>query len=431
MRYPLLGRFALVAGVAVALLLPLGLIRDKVSERRDRADAVQKAFADQASGAQAVAGPYLALTCEEIHDKAQRPCPTELALPIELKVDANARVEQRYRGIYPIRFYRAALELSGVYQVPTPAAPSRRWKEAFVVVGIHDARGIREATGARVGTREYAFAPGTAGTPIPSGLHAKLGPADELSKDFRFHIPLELVGTGRLDIAPVGSQNDIAIRSGWPHPSFGGAYSPDRSKVGPTGFTATWRVNHFATGGSAYWREAAGEKLFADRKLVGFSLAEPVNPYSMSFRAMEYGFVFVLLTFAAFSLVELVWAVKLHPVQYALTGSALAVFFLLLISLSEHIRFGAAYLAAAGACVALLTSYLRHPLGNAWRTALFGALFGGLYAALYVLLRSEDHSLLLGSLLVFGVLATVMLLTRKLDWNALSGRLRQPLADPS
>jgi inner membrane protein len=431
MRYPLLGRFLVVAGVALALLVPLSLIRDKISERRDRADAVQKAFADQASGPQAVAGPFLVLTCEETDDKMQRACPMELLLPGELKAEAKAPVEQRYRGIYPIRFYRARLELSGAFQQPASAHPARKWKDAFLVLGIRDARGIKDAPGARIGTREYAFVPGTLDTGIPAGLHARLGRADELAKDFRFHIPLELTGTGRFDIAPVGSQNDIAMESGWPHPSFGGAYSPDRSRIGPTGFSAGWRVNHFATGGAAFWRDAMGDKLFGDRRLVGFALAEPVNPYSMSFRAMEYGFVFVLLTFAAFSLVELVWRVKLHPVQYALTGSALAVFFLLLISLSEHIRFSVAYLSAASACVALLAAYLRHPLGNAWRTALLGALFASLYAALYVLLKSEDHSLLLGSLLVFGVLAAVMLLTRRLDWAALSGRLRQPLADPS
>jgi inner membrane protein len=82
-----------------------------------------------------------------------------------------------------------------------------------------------------------------------------------------------------------------------------------------------------------------------------------------------------------------------------------------------------AYLAAASACVGLLTWYLRHLLA--------GVLFGVLYAALYVLLQSEEHALLLGSLLVFGMLAAVMLLTRRLDWAALSGRLRQPLADPT
>ena len=441
MRFPLLGRFLLVAGVAAALLLPLSMIRDKVSERRDRADAVQKAFADQTSGAQAIAGPFLALTCEEtyvderivhqangkpltVREVKQRPCPTRLVLPSELKIEASAPVEQRYRGIYPIRLYRVGVALSGSFELPAQPGDGRVWKEAYIVVGISDVRGIKAAAGARVGSRHPGFIPGPFDKRIQSGLHAPLGSYDALEKALGFHVPLEILGTERLVVAPVGSQNDIRISSSWRHPSFVGAYSPDRREIGPGGFSAGWRVNHLSTGGNAFWLEnAVAGQLFSSPRLLGVALVEPVNPYSMSFRAVEYGFLFVLLTFAAFSLVELVWRVKLHPVQYALTGSALAVFFLLLISLSEHIRFGLAYLAAASACVGLLTWYLRHVLA--------GVLFGVLYAALYVLLQSEDHALLLGSFLVFGMLACVMLLTRKLDWSALSGRLRQPLADPS
>jgi inner membrane protein len=441
MRYPLLGRFALVAGVAVALLLPLGLIRDKVSERRDRADAVQKAFADQTSGAQAVAGPFLALTCEEtyveervvhqangkpltVRETRQRPCETRLLLPAELKIEASAPVEQRYRGIYPIRLYRARLTLSGTFEAPPAPRASQAWKEAYLVVGISDVRGIKDGAGARIGSRSPVFIPGPFDKRIQSGLHAPLGSHEALEKGFAFHLPLELLGTTRLAVAPLGSRNEIRIDSTWRHPSFIGAYSPDRREIGPSGFSAGWRVNQLSTGGNAFWLEtAAAGQLFSSARLLGVELVEPVNPYSMSFRAMEYGFLFVLLTFAAFSLLELLWGVKLHPVQYALTGLALAVFFLLLISLSEHIRFGAAYLVAAAACVGLLAWYLRHLMA--------GVLFGALYAALYMLLQSEDHALLLGSLLVFGALAAVMLLTRKLDWTALSGRLRQPLADPS
>jgi inner membrane protein len=441
MRFPLLGRFALVAGVAAALLLPLSMIRDKLSERRDRADAVQKAFADETSGAQAIAGPLLALTCEEtyvdervvhqangkpltVRETKQRPCPTRLVLPAELKVEASAPVEQRYRGIYPIRLYRASLALSGRFDLAERPGEGRVWKEAFLVVGISDVRGIKQAAGVRVGGRNLPVVPGPFDKRVKSGLHAALGPYDELQKSSSFHVPLELLGTARLDIAPLGGQNEIRIQSSWRHPSFVGAYSPDRHAIGPGGFSADWQVNHLSTGGNAFWLEtAAAGQLFSSARLLGVALVEPVNPYSMSFRAMEYGFLFVLLTFAAFSLVELAWRVKLHPVQYALTGSALAVFFLLLIALSEHIRFGLAYLAAASACVGLLTWYLRHLLA--------GVLFGVLYAALYVLLQSEDHALLLGSLLVFGMLAAVMLLTRRLDWAALSGRLRQPLADPT
>ncbi len=439
MRFPLLGRFLLVAGVALALLIPLAMIRDKVAERRDRADAVQKAFADQTSGPQALAGPFLALTCEEtyvderivhqangkpltVRETKQRPCPNRLALPAELKVQASAPVEQRYRGIYPIRLYRASLALSGRFELPPPPAEGRVWKDVYFILGISDVRGVREAAGARIGSRSVSFVPGPFDKRIQSGVHVALGRYEALDQAFAFDLPLELVGTERLAMAPVGSHNEIGIQSSWRHPSFVGAYSPDRREIGPGGFSAHWRVNHLSTGGNAFWLEnAAAGKLFESPRLLGVAWVEPVNPYAMSFRATEYGFLFVLLTFAAFSLVELVWHVRLHPVQYALAGSALAVFFLLLISLSEHVRFGAAYLAAASACVGLLTWYLRHLLA--------GALFATLYAALYVLLQSEDHALLLGSLLVFAILAAVMLLTRKLDWAQLSGRLRKPLAD--
>ena len=39
---------------------------------------------------------------------------------------------------------------------------------------------------------------------------------------------------------------------------------------------------------------------------------------------------------------------------------------------------------------------------------------------LYALLSAEDYALLMGSLLVFGLLAVVMVLTRKLDWYGLA-----------
>jgi inner membrane protein len=415
MRFPLFGRFVIVAGVALALLLPLALIREKVAERRDRADSVQKRFIAEAGGAQAVAGPFLALTCEE----GTRACPTGIFVPATLQVKAEAPVEQRYRGIYPIRFYRAKFQIAASFELPPPPAQGA-WKEAFLILGVSEPRGIRQ-----IGSDTLAFAPGTLDTRMRSGAHARLGRYAGLRKDaLEFAIPLELVGSGRLDIAPVARDNTVSVVSAWPHPSFVGAHSPDQREVSRGGFSALWRVSQFAAGGGAFWVEAfGGDKLFTNGQLIGVSLVEPVNPYSMSYRAVEYGILFVVLTFSLFGLVELVWGVKLHPVHYALTGLALSVFFLLLIALSEHIHFGLAYLAASSACVALLGLYLRHPLGSGPRSVLFTGLFAALYGSLYVLLKSEDHSLLLGSLLVFGVLAAVMLLTRKIDWAQLSRRL--------
>jgi hypothetical protein len=46
-----------------------------------------------------------------------------------------------------------------------------------------------------------------------------------------------------------------------------------------------------------------------------------------------------------------------------------------------------------------------------------GAGLATLYTMLYWILRSEDYSLLMGSLLLFGVLAILMIATRRVDWS--------------
>ncbi|HXH01244.1 MAG TPA: inner membrane CreD family protein [Xanthomonadaceae bacterium] len=111
-------------------------------------------------------------------------------------------------------------------------------------------------------------------------------------------------------------------------------------------------------------------------------------------------------------------AVRVHAVQYALTGLALAMFFLLFLSLSEHIGFGRAYLVAATACVALVAVYMAGVLGSLRRGLFFAALLAGLYGLLYGVLQSEDYALLMGTLALFALRATVMLITRRFDWYA-------------
>jgi inner membrane protein len=117
---------------------------------------------------------------------------------------------------------------------------------------------------------------------------------------------------------------------------------------------------------------------------------------------------------------ELLKHLRLHPVQYALVGLAVTIFFLLLLALSEKIAFGLAYLIATGACVLLLTVYFSAVLGAARRGISLGVYVSLLYAALYGLLLSEDNALLLGSLLLFGLLALLMIATRKVNWYSLS-----------
>lgn len=448
MKYPLLIRASIIVGVAILVLFPISLIERKISERRARADSVVTQFAAETSGPQTIAGPLLALTCEEtyneereikrggkaetISERKTMACPTAYFPPRTLKVTAKMPVENRYRGIYEIRLYRAALDMTGEFEWPSPPAwhgiNPRVWKNGYLVVGVSDPRGIKAAksvtSAALTQGKDEAFEGRFA-------IREELGEyqASRAGATVAFGYQMELTGTSSLFIAPVGDATDIRLTSNWPHPSFGGAWTPDQRRITREGFEAMWRTTHLAAGGQAIWDKLAREgKLLSAAGVAGVSLFDPVNVYALSYRATEYAFLFVLFTFAALALAEVFANARLHAVQYALVGSALAVFFLLLIALSEHISFSLAYASASSACIALLTFYLRHPLGTLGRTAAFFGLFAGLYAALYMLLKSEDHALLIGSLMVFGVLAVAMIATRKLDWTSLAPALRESAA---
>jgi inner membrane protein len=233
---------------------------------------------------------------------------------------------------------------------------------------------------------------------------------------------LEIMGTEQILFLPVGKVTTVDVSSEWPHPSFVGAFLPDTRTVSANGFQAHWKLSDFATGvNDAVARvERLGAPAdqspgFPDHDL-GVRFIQPVDVYQQSERAVKYGFLFVLLTLVAFYLFEVLRRLAVHPIQYALCGGALAIFFLLLASLSEHLPFAAAYSIASVACVGLISFYVGHVLQSARRGLAFGGVLGALYGSLYVILLSEDYALLLGAVLLFAALALVMIMTRRVDW---------------
>jgi inner membrane protein len=222
-------------------------------------------------------------------------------------------------------------------------------------------------------------------------------------------------------MVPIGEETTAHLRSPWAHPSFGGRFLAAERTVTAEGFDARWRVSSLVT--SAREEVRSGMKSAkAAPVLQSFdvSLAQPLNVYSMSTRAAKYGVLFIGLVLMAANMFELFRKLRLHPVQYGLVGLSIALFFLLLLALSEKVAFGLAYAGAAGASVLLLAVYFSAVLGGWRRGTSFGAYVALLYGALYGLLASESNALLLGALLIFGMLAVLMLATRKVDWYALS-----------
>lgn len=438
---PLLAKVLAVGFIVMLLVLALERIGSLVDERQQRFQEAVASVEDSQAGRQALLGPVLLSQCVEewdtVSDGRDRGTTTHRrefslsATPRQLSVQAKVSMEPRYRSLFKVNAYAARADLKAQWAslaalrpVAEHAGGRVSCQAPTLMVGVSDARGIRQAT-VRLGEESLPVAAGTGHKAHPRGFHVRLPEAlRQAEAPLVIDVNLELVGTADLAVAPVADDTRMRLDADWPHPSFGGRFLPVAREVRDDGFAATWQMSSLAT--TAPQDFARGAALCArdgteDKCIESFriSFIDPVNPYSLSDRAIKYGLLFIALTFVAVGMAEVMRRLRVHPIQYLLVGSALSLFFLLLLSLSEHLSFGTSYLIAGGACVALLTFYGAHLLGG-WLAGLgFGTGIAGLYGALYALLQMEQTALVLGSVLLFVVLAAVMVLTRRVDWYAL------------
>jgi inner membrane protein len=261
------------------------------------------------------------------------------------------------------------------------------------------------------------------------GLHAAVPAVDGSDvTHMEFDMELSVMGTSQFELIPVGRASRIVLESNWPDPSFNGAYLPVQHSISASGFQAQWNTSFFSTNLEEAMRKcaAAGGEVSlcteVNSRTLGVSFIDPVDQYLKTDRAIKYGSLFISLTFAGFFLFEMLKRLAVHPIQYSLVGTALALFYLLLLSLSEHIGFGAAYALSSAACVLLIGFYVSGILHSARHGLGFGAMLTLLYGVLYGLLGADDYALLMGSILLFGLLAAVMVMTREVDWRNLRGR---------
>jgi inner membrane protein len=427
------------AVLTVVLLLPLGLIRGTVQERQQyRMDAVES-VARSTAGPQTIAGPVLfvpytdrTIVMQADAGGLQRPVVQETTgtwtfFPESFDASGTLRSIPRTIGLHEVRVYELDSRLRASFRarIPKDEDPSSARTIGTPSLGfaIRDVRGVVGVPALTVSGAARPLQQGL-GDAGGSGLHALLDvPTEGALLEFDVELRAAVQGTESVSIVPLAERNVIALDSAWPHPKFHGEFLPRTREIGPDGFRARWEVSSLASTAQSKFRESLAKPAEGlQLESVSVSLVDPVNVYTQVDRATKYGVLFVLLTFVAFFMFEFLKQLRIHPIQYSLVGLAIAIFFLLLLALSERIAFGAAYLVAAVACVTLIGYYLRHVLGGWARGAGFAGLLGTLYAALYGLLISEDNAMVLGAGLLFVILAAIMVLTRKVDWyRAASG----------
>jgi inner membrane protein len=424
-----------IAVLALVLLIPLQMVRSVVQERYRTYQEVIGDIAGAWSSDQLLAGPmlivpfaerveirdsYIASDGEKKTTQRWEICRRRaVILPDVLTMDGILVPETRQRGIYRVQVYTADLTVSAVFQSPRAAVEALttaerleeiEWSKAVVGFGLSDPRGIVEVDGFELNGRAASPRPGTALAEIvPRGFHVPIG--QPVSETLEVRMPMVVRGSGSLRFLPIGEITRASLRSTWPHPSFIGDVLPATRTIDDSGFSAEWTIPLLNR--SFPQAFAAGAEISLDEIEAGVRLFEPVALYDLVTRSVKYGLLFVALTFLTLGLIELTTGVRLSLVQFLLIGVALALFFLILVALAEHIGFPVAYLLASSTVVVINTLYCAAILGRRSTAALLGMVLAAIYGVLYTILQAEDYALLGGTLLLVVALAVTMYFTRR------------------
>ena len=264
-------------------------------------------------------------------------------LPETLEIHADVKAELRYRSIYEALVYGTDVTISGRFAAPNFAdwgvpPADVQWSEATLSVGLTDLRGIRSLA-FTLDDQPVPFTPGLSKTQLfRSGLQARLpkAGADFAGRAHSFQLRLAVNGTGLLEFLPLGSETKLTIGADWPHPSFTGAALPAERSIGKDGFSASWAMSYLARSYPPSWR--AEDLSFVDQPdgRIGVALVLPGDSYQQTDRIVKYGVLVIGLIFSTIFVAGLLKTTRAHLVQYLLVGSSICIFYMLVLSLSEH-----------------------------------------------------------------------------------------------
>jgi len=420
----------------ILLLIPNNLVQELINERRARKVSVEKEIWKSYGQEQVIYPAFIKIPYVRTqYNSDNKPYTTEGHLGLSVNssgYDINITTDTRERSIFEVVVYEAEITSNSTFtwQSFKPGDWTDykfNYEKAYLVYCLKDANGIEDsieivANGQALNIEGNEVI-NIEGNEVISIAGFNWLKTESLAVDISQPLTIKsnwlLKGTKGLYFEPMGDLTEVKMQSTWPDPSFTGKNTND---VTDDGFTAKWKVNKFAHKHPKVWLSDQ-TALATNASHFGVNLIQPVNEYGKNFRTSKYALLIISLTFGIFFFFEILLKKSIHTIQYTLVGFALTVFYLLLLSISEHLGFNNAYLISSIATVSLIAVYTHFILKKIAASSLLLALLSGLFAYVFIILQMQDFALLAGAIALFVVLAAVMLLSRNVDWYNLGKRV--------
>ncbi|MDA3900710.1 MAG: cell envelope integrity protein CreD [Spirochaetes bacterium] len=381
----------IILGLILGLLIPIQIVKSMVDERKERQEDVYDEISNRWGSPVTFGGVFIVSGKEIITAKSA-------------DIQCEMKTEIRRKGIFKVPCYNIELTINAEFE--TSAISGKESTINFNVlhygnveinqVKINDKTTSIKNKAISTNRTRYSYEIIT--------LNPK-STIKSVSASFKIR------GSEAINFVDQAENTKVKLSADWGDPNFTGKL-PLKREITKTWFSSEW----ISTSEVLLLKDVSINE--SDEEAFGVSLFVPTSIYQQTDRVLKYALLFILLTFALFFVFEHIYALNIHPFQYLLVGAALTVFYMLLLALSEHIRFGLAYLTASAAVVMLVSLYCRSVLNQKTRALLMALFLTVLYSFLFVLIQMQQFTLLVGSVGVLTLLAATMFFTRNIDWYA-------------
>lgn len=395
-------KYFTVGGILLLMLIPLIMVKSLINERKNNLKEVEFEVMSTVGGNVEIDGPSLIAVMpgkvvesdkkndniEGVKTEARR-----LLHIVSMDYQVNTTTDKLHRSIYHVLIYNSDIEIAGKFVFNGGLADIEHYE---VVVGISSLKGLIGTPCLTLGDKSFDFTRNNNQLVANVKLPENVKEGDEVPYTMSFR----LQGTGEIRFIPKADITTLKMTSEYPHPAFCGDILPTARDLRDDGFTAEWSVSKI--------------NLNTPNDYMGVRFVEPANPYQQATRSAKYGLLIIVLVFVAGLLVEQLTGREINPIQYAVMGLSLVLFYSLLLSFSEIIIFWAAYLIAAAMTTFALVFYFRAILKH--RSAYVLGIFVALvYVMNFILLQMEKFALLSGSLILFALLSMIMYITANIN----------------